>query len=401
MLSSYLRAGQLEEARRAFDGMPVRDVVTWNTLLSGYAKAGRMGRAAEIFRLMKEKNAASWTGMISGYIGNHDMAMAKKLFDEMPVRSNVSWITMISGYAKSGDVSSARKLFDEMEERDVFCWNAMISCCAQNGCPSEAIQLFNRMRKPDMNVMPNNMTFSSVISACSQLGDLRFGSWIEEYMGCIGIELDDHLGTALVDLYSKCGCMDKAFEHFVKLNKRDLVAYSAMILGCGINGKSSEAISLFKEMVEARVQPNEVTFVGILTAYNHAGLVQEARSCFASMWSKHRVSHSGDHYAIMVDLLGRSGRLKEAYQLIRKMPMEPHVGVWGALLLACRLHGNVELGELAAKNCIELDPEATGYYVILSNIYAETGNWESAKRIRNIMSEKGLTKIPGYSCATA
>nr|XP_010940974.1 pentatricopeptide repeat-containing protein At4g22760 [Elaeis guineensis] len=398
ILSSRIRAGELEAARRVFDEMPVRDVVSWNSIIAGYAKAGDMDRAGALFHCMPEKNPASWNGMISGYINRGDLVMARELFDKMPVRSNVSWITMISGYTRNGDVDSARELFDKMERRDLYVWNAMIACYSQNGCPREALQLFNRMRKPDVGgVQPDEMTFSSVISACSQLGDLRFGLWVEEYMSYSGIELDDHLSTALIDLYSKCGGMDKAFVLFDGLKKRDIVSYSAMILGCGINGRSSDAISLFKEMLDAKITPNAVTFVGLLTAYGHAGLVEEGRRCFASMWSKHKIPPSADHYAVMVDLLGRSGRLEEAYQLIRKMPMRPHVGVWGALLLACRLHGDVELGELAAKNCFELEPEASGYYVLLANIYAEAGKWDKAKRLRKVMVEKGLTKIPGFS----
>lgn len=178
--------------------------------------------------------------------------------------------------------------------------------------------------------------------------------------------------------------MDKALVLFEGLEKRDIVSYSAMIMGCGINGRSSDAIHLFKEMLDAKITPNPVTFAGLLTAYNHAGLVEEGRRCFTSMWTNHKIPPSANHYAIMVDLLGRSGRLEEAYQLIRRMPMRPHAGVWGALLLACRLHGNVELGELAAKNCFELEPEGSGYYVLLVNIYAEAGKWDKAKRPRKM-----------------
>lgn len=401
MLASYLRAGDLASARSVFDSMPNRDVVTWNSMISGYAKAKQMDRARQLFCSMLERNAGSWNGIISGYIDIGDLENARKLFDEMPMRSNVSWIAMISGYARNGDVSDAMILFDEMEFRDVFCWNAMISCYAQNGHPSEAIQLFNRMRKPDSGVIPDEMTLSSVISACSQLGDLRFGSWVEEYMCCLDIRLDHHLSTALIDLYSKCGCMDQAFKHFSGLKKRDIVAYSAMILGCGINGRSNDAIKMFNLMVQDEVVPNEVTFTGLLTAYNHAGLIEEARVCFDLMWSKYNVLPSVDHYAIMVDSLGRSGRLDEAYELVKKMPMEPHTGVWGALLLACRLHRNVELGEVAAENCIVLEPEASGYYVHLANIYAESGKWEKSKKVRRMMLEKGLSKMVGCSWATS
>ncbi|WOK95327.1 pentatricopeptide repeat-containing protein [Canna indica] len=397
ILSMYLRAGELEAARRLFDEMPVRDIVSWNSIISGYAKAGDMDSAAELFDCMPERNFASWNGMISGYINRGDIGMARELFDEMPIRNNVSLIAMISGYTKCGDVVSARKIFDQMEKKDLYAWNAMIACYAQNGCPREAIQSFNRMRKLDSGVEPDEMTFSSVISACSHLGNLRFGLWIEEYIRLMGIELDDHLSTALIDLYSKCGGIDRALELFGELRKRDLVSYSAMILGCGINGRANESVRLFQEMLDEKISPNAVTFVGLLTTYNHAGLIEEGRKCFASMSKKHKIAPTADHYAIIVDLLGRSGRLEEAYQLIRKMPMQPHVGVWGALLLASRLHGNIELGEIAARNCFKLAPKEIGYYVLLASLYAEAGKWDKAKKLRKIIEGERLNKTQGCS----
>ncbi|KAL0923342.1 hypothetical protein M5K25_007396 [Dendrobium thyrsiflorum] len=397
ILSCYIRALDITDARRVFDEMPLKDVVSWNSMVSGYAKAGDMDRATELFWAMPERNPASWNVMISAYIDCGDMARARKLFDVMPQRSNISWVAMITGYSRRGDVTSSEELFKRMDRKDIFSWNAMISCYVQNGFSRDAIQLFNRMRKPDANVNPDEMTFSSVISACSQLGDLKFGIWIEDYICSLGIELDDHLRTAFIDLYSKCGGMEQAFKHYHHLRKKDLVSYSAMILGCSINGRCAEAISLFDDMVKSKIAPNSATFVGLLTAYNHAGLVNEGNRCFASMWSKYHVSPSTDHYAIMVDLLGRKGRLEEAHQLILAMPMEPHAGVWGALLLSCRLHGNVELGELAAKNCFELAPDSSGYHVILASIYAEAGEWEKAKSLRKVMVEKGLAKVPGCS----
>ncbi|KAK8964444.1 Pentatricopeptide repeat-containing protein [Platanthera guangdongensis] len=398
ILCAHLRTmNNINEARRVFDEMPVKDVISWNSMVSGYAKAGDMKSAVELFSNTPDRNAASWNGMISAFIARGDMAQARHVFDEMPMRSNVTLVAMISGYSRHGDVTSSEELFEKMDMKDVFSWNAMLACYAQNGFSKDAIHLFNRMRKPDANVSPDEMTFSSVISACSQLGDLKLGKWVESYIPSIGIELDDHLRTAFVDLYSKCGAMDRAFEHFNHIRAKDLVSYTAMIQGCAINGMCSEAFNLFNEMVRSMIAPNSATFVGLLTAYNHAGLVDEGQKCFASMLCEYRVSPSIDHYAIMVDLLGREGRLEEAHRLIQAMPMKAHVGVWGALLLACRLHGNVELGELSAKNCLELEPDSSGYHVILSNIYAEAGDWEKANRLRKVLSEKGLAKVPGCS----
>ncbi|KAG6498879.1 pentatricopeptide repeat-containing protein At4g22760-like [Zingiber officinale] len=397
ILSMYLRAGELELARRTFHEMPVRDVVSWNSIISGYAKAGDMDTAAELFDRMPERNSASWNGMISGYINRGDMGMAREFFDEMPIRNNVSWIAMISGYTKCGDVVSARNIFNQIEKKDLYIWNAMIACYAQNGCPTEAIQSFNRMRKLDSGVELDEMTFSSVISSCSQLGNLRFGLWIEQYMHLLGIELDDHLRTAFIDLYSKCGRLEKSFELFAELRKRDIVSYSAMIMGCGINGRSNDAVELFQRMLGEKILPNSVTFIGLLSAYNHAGLVEEGYRCFASMSKKYKIAPMVDHYAIIVDLLGRKGRLDEAYRLIRKMPMQPHVGIWGALLMASRLHGNIELGEIAARNCFKMEPKEIGYYILLARLYTEVGKISKAEKVRKMVEEKGLSKTPGCS----
>ncbi|KAG7953298.1 hypothetical protein I3843_12G102900 [Carya illinoinensis] len=396
ILSGYLKSGNLAEAHRVFDEIPRKDVISWNSMVSGYARAGNMDQAGSLFQQMPEKNSASWNSMISGYVDCGSIKSARSIFYAMPRRNNISWITMIAGYSKWGDLESARKLFDQMDKNCLLSYNAMIACYAQNSRPQEAIGLFKQMLVSDADVQPDGMTLASVLSACSQLGDFKFGFWTESYIYKLGIELDDHLATALVDLYAKCGSIDKAYELFHALRTKDLIAYSAMILGCGINGKVVDSVRLFEEMVNACICPNLVTYTGLLTAYNHAGLVEEGYKCFNSM-KDHGLLPSADHYGIMVDLLGRAGRLEEAYELIGSMPMKPHAGVWGALLLACRLHQNVELGEITARHCVELEPNSTGYIALLANIYASVGRWDDAKRLRKVAGDKGFTKTPGCS----
>ncbi|XP_059658232.1 pentatricopeptide repeat-containing protein At4g22760 [Cornus florida] len=393
IMSGYVKSGDLAMAHSVFDEMPEKDVISWNSMVSGYGRAGDMDQAFLLFRQMPERNPASWNAMISGYVDCGKIELARSFFDAMPQRNNVSQITMISGYSKCGDVESAHELFDQMGHKDLLLYNAMIACFSQNSQPKEALQLFNEMLH---NIQPDKMTLASVISACSQLGDLRLGSWIESYMNQRGIGMDDHLATAFIDFYSKCGSIDKAYELFHGLKKKDLVAYTAMILGCGINGKANNAIKLFEDMMVSQIYPNLVTFLGILTAYNHVGLVEEGYQCFNSM-TNHGLVPTADHYGIMVDMLGRAGRLEEAYELIKSMPMKPHAGVWGALLLSCNLHKNVELGEIAAKHCFELEPDTMGYYSLLANIYASVGRWDDAKSLRKVVQEKGLAKIPGCS----
>ncbi|XP_058213115.1 pentatricopeptide repeat-containing protein At4g22760-like [Rhododendron vialii] len=393
ILSGYMKSGNLAVARSMFDEMPEKDVISWNSMVSGYGREGDMEQACALFRQMPERNVASWNAMISGYLNSGKVELARSFFEAMPRRNNVSLITMISGYSKCGDVESAKDLFDHMGEKDLLLYNAMIACYAQNSRSKEALQLFNKMIQPNVNIQPDKMTFASVLSACSQLGDMTSGSWIESYMKQLGIQIDDHLATALIDLYAKCGSIDKAYKLFQLLQKKDLVSYSAMILGCGLNGRAKDAITLFEQMMEARIFPNLITVTGILTAYNHFVLVEEGYKCFNLMQKHYELVLSADHYGIMVDMLGRAGRLEEAYELIKSMPMQPHAGVWGALLLACSVHSNLKIGEIAAKHCFELEPDVSGYRSLLSSIYASVGRWDDAKSLREGLQKK----IPGCS----
>ncbi|XP_010676656.1 pentatricopeptide repeat-containing protein At4g22760 isoform X2 [Beta vulgaris subsp. vulgaris] len=396
LLAGYLASQDLLTAKQLFDKMPCKDIVSWNSMLSGYARSGDMDKAYLLFQQMPDKNIASWNAMISGYVECGKIDMARSYFDAMPKRNNISWMTIISGYSKCGDVDAAQELFFHMPENDVLSFNSMIACYAQNSRPKEAVHLFNEMLERKLIVQPDKMTLASVISACSQLGDLEFGSWIESYMIRLGIELDNHLATAFIDLHAKCGSINKAYELFHGLVKKDLVAYTAMIAGCGINGKPHDAIKLFQEMLDSDIHPNLVTFTGILTAYNHAGLVDEGYECF-NMMSEFRLVPSADHYGIMVDLLGRAGRLKEAHDLIKSMPIPPHSGVWGALLLACRLHNNVELAEIAAQHCFALEHDKTGYTSLLGNIYALNDRWDDANKVKKNLKCVGSERIAGCS----
>lgn len=396
LLAGYVRSRDMSMANQFFDKMPFKDIISWNSMLSGYARSGDMDKAYLLFQQMTEKNLASWNAMVSGYVECGKIDVARSFFDAMPLRNNISWITIISGYSKCGDVDAAQDLFMNMPKKDVLSFNSMIACYAQNSRPKEAIHLFNDILERKLIDQPDKMTLASVISACSQLGDLDYGSWIVSYMRRLGIEVDDHLGTALVDLYAKCGSIDKAYQLFHGLAKKDLVAYTAMIVGCGINGKPYDAIKLFEEMLDANITPNLVTFTGILTAYNHAGLIEEGYQCF-NLMSKFRLMPSVDHYGIMVDLLGKAGRLEEAYQLIKSMPIPPHSGVWGALLLACRLHNNVELAEIAAQHCFNLEYDKAGYSSLLANIYALNDRWDDANKVKKNLKRVGSTRIPGSS----
>ncbi|KAL3598964.1 hypothetical protein D5086_006882 [Populus alba] len=345
LVDLYSKLGDMNTAQKVFDELAEKNVVSWNSILSGHLKSGNLLEAQRVFDQISKKDVISWNSMISGYAKIGDMDRACVLFQQMPEKNYVD---------------SASKLFDQIAKKDLLTFNAMISCFAQNSQPRKALRLFSEMLKAYANIQPDQMTLASVVSACSQLGDLRFASWIESYVNDLGTEIDDQLVTALLDLYAKCGSVDKAYELFHGLNKKDVVAYSAMISGCGINGKVADAIKLFDMMVDAQIHPNLATFTGLLTAW-------------------------------------RAGRLQDAYELIKSMPMQPHSGVWGALLLACTVHNNVELGEIAAQHCFDLETNATAYYSLLANIYSSAGRWDDVGRLRKLWKEKKLAKLSGCS----
>ncbi|KAJ0239548.1 Pentatricopeptide repeat-containing protein [Hirschfeldia incana] len=396
LLHGYLESGELEEARRVFDEVPEKDVISWNLIISNYAKGGDMSNACSLFRAMPLKSSASWNILIGGYVNCGEMELARAYFDAMLDKNSVSWITMISGYTRSGDVDSAEEVFRQMWKMDKLVYDAMIACYAQNGKGEEAMKLFSRMLEANSGVQVDEITLSSVVSASSQLGDTSFGAWVESYITERGIRIDDLLSTSLIDLYMKGGEFDKAFKLFNGVNKKDTVSYSAMIMGCGINGLATEANRLFREMIEKKVLPNEVTFTGLLSACSHSGCVQDGYKCFDSM-REYNVEPSADHYGVMVDMLGRAGRLEEAYEVIKSMPVKPNVGVWGALLLASGLHNNVEFGEIACRHCVELESDPSGYLSHLANIYTCVGRWEDARSVRGKMVEKKLRKTLGCS----
>ncbi|AEE84655.1 Pentatricopeptide repeat [Arabidopsis suecica] len=396
LLHGYLESGELDEARRVFDKIPEKDAVSWNLIISSYAKKGDMGNACSLFSAMPLKSPASWNILIGGYVNCREMKLARTYFDAMPQKNGVSWITMISGYTKLGDVQSAEELFRLMSKKDKLVYDAMIACYTQNGKPKDALKLFAQMLERNSYIQPDEITLSSVVSANSQLGNTSFGTWVESYITEHGIKIDDLLSTSLIDLYMKGGDFAKAFKMFSNLNKKDTVSYSAMIMGCGINGMATEANSLFTAMIEKKIPPNVVTFTGLLSAYSHSGLVQEGYKCFNSM-KDHNLEPSADHYGIMVDMLGRAGRLEEAYELIKSMPMQPNAGVWGALLLASGLHNNVEFGEIACSHCVKLETDPTGYLSHLAMIYSSVGRWDDARTVRDSIKEKKLCKTLGCS----
>ncbi|XP_009622457.1 pentatricopeptide repeat-containing protein ELI1, chloroplastic [Nicotiana tomentosiformis] len=334
------------------------------------------------------------TALVDVYARGNDIVSARNLFDTMAERSLVSLTTMITGYAKNGHVQEARVLFDGMEERDVVCWNAMIDGYIQHGGPNEALVLFRQMLLS--KVKPNEVTVVAALSACAQVGVLESGRWIHAYVESNRIQVNKHVGTALIDMYSKSGSLEDARMVFDQMKYKDVITWNSMIVGYAMHGLSLEALQLLNEMCKLGLHPTDITFIGILSACANAGLVAEGWDYFRLM-EKYRIEPKIEHCGCMVNLLGRAGQLEEAYEFVKSMKIESDPILWGTLLTACRIHGDIRLAEKIMEFLVEQDRATSGTYVLLSNIYAAVGDWDAVAKVRALMKSSGVDKEPGCS----
>eukprot|EP01018_Ginkgo_biloba_P034643 Gb_30709 [translate_table: standard] len=395
MIAGYAQNGYVDEAQKLFEKMPQRDVFSWNAMIAGYVQNGLLDEALALFQKMPERDVVSWNAMIAGYTQNGHVDEALKLFQIMPERNVVSWNAMIAGYVQNGHVDEAMNLFQEMPERCVVSWNAMIGGFAQNGHFNEALKLFHQMQST--GVKPNTVTFACVLSACANLAALEHGKAIHEDIIKSGFQSDTFIGNALVDMYAKCGSIEIARNIFDKMPERDVVSWNAIIVGYAMHGRGKEALQLFKRMQLSGKKPNHVTFIGVLSACCHAGLVDDAWQYFDRMSQDYHITPAMEHYCCMVDLLGRAGHLDEAQCFINKMPIKPNAAVWASLLGACQNHSNIELGERVAGRLLESESKSAGHYVLLSNIYATAGRWDDVEKVRKMMKDMQVQKMPGRS----
>ncbi|CAN4111410.1 unnamed protein product [Withania somnifera] len=322
---------------------------------------------------------------------------ARKLFDEMEMKDVATWNSLIAGYAKNGNVEEAFKLFSEMPSRNVISWTAMISGYSQNGKYADALAVYKEMEK-NRGIKPNEVTIASVLPACANLGALEVGEKIEAYARANGYFKNMFVRNAVLELYTKCGRIDRAMQLFHEIRRRrNLCSWNTMIMGLAVHGKGDEALKLFNQMLGEGNAPDDVTFVGAILACTHGGMIAKGWELLHLMEQRFSIAPKLEHYGCMVDLLGRAGKLQEAYDLIQSMPMRPDPVIWGTLLGACSFHGNVELAEKAAEFLSILEPWNPGNYVILSNIYARTGRWDGVARLRKLMKSSHITKAAGYS----
>lgn len=335
------------------------------------------------------------SGVVSMYAAVGDVGAARAAFGEIAIPDVVCVTAMVGALAALRDVNAARDLFDGMPQRDHVAWNAMIAGYVRVGRSREALRLFDEMQKAGAAV--GEATLVSVLTACAQMGALERGKWVHSYVRSRGMRVSVTLGTALVDMYSKCGAVAAAMEVFESMSERNVYAWTSAVSGLAMNGMGKECLALFKRMEGAGVEPNGVTFVAVLRGCSMAGLVDEGRACFDSMEDKHGVEPWLEHYGCMVDLYGRAGHLDDAVDFIDAMTTEPHEGVWGALLNASRIHNNVELGKYAMDKLTAIESKNDAAHVLLSNIYAESQNWKGVSTVRGMMKAKGVKKVPGCS----
>ncbi|XP_042480506.1 pentatricopeptide repeat-containing protein At2g45350, chloroplastic [Macadamia integrifolia] len=430
LIGFYVRCGLVEVARHVFDRMTERDSVSWNSMIDGYVKNGLTDSAAELFDKMptEDMNLISWNSMIRGYAQSSDglemawvlfnqmperdliswnsiidglvkcgkLEAARELFYLMPMRDEVSWVIMIDGFAKIGNIDTARSLFDDMPKRDVIAWNSMMGGYVQNGFSAEALKLFLEMQT-ERNLTPDHATLVIALSAAAASGRINEGISLHNYMEKNRFPVDGKLGVALIDMYSKCGSIKGAMWVFENLEEKGVDHWNAMINGLAIHGLGELALDLFMEMVRLSIKPDDITFIGVLNACGHAGLLKEGLMCFELMRRVYNVKPKLQHYGCMVDLLGRAGHLREARNLIEDMPIKPNDVVLRALLSACMNHYNFDMGKWVAKHLIQLDSCNSSSYVLLSNLYASFGMWSDVSKIRTIMKEKDIRKVPGCS----
>ncbi|CAA7399236.1 unnamed protein product [Spirodela intermedia] len=320
---------------------------------------------------------------------------ASRLFREIERPDAVIWTTMVLVYSQCGELLSARKMFDEMPERNTATWSCMISGYAKNGHFEEALDLFRSMQLE--KVRANEAAMVGVLTSCANLGTLEGGKMAHEYMVRHNIVLNLILGTALVEMYAKCGDIQRAIAIFEQLPERDWLSWTTMITGLAMHGCTLMALEYFSKMVGAGVAPRAITFTAVLSVCSHGGLVSRGFELFESMKKDHRIEPRMEHYGCMVDLLGRAGKLQEAERFVLEMPVEPDGSIWGALLGACRIHRNSAMGKRVGEILTQLQPEHGGYYVLASNICAKAGQWEGVSELRRAMKERGVKKELGHS----
>ncbi|CAJ1958060.1 unnamed protein product [Sphenostylis stenocarpa] len=438
LIHAYGKCKCTEGARRVFDDLVVKDVVSWTSMSSCYVNCGlprqglavfhemgwngvkpnsvtvssilpacselkdlKSGRAIHGFAMRHEmmENVFVCSALVSMYARCLSIKQATIVFDLMPHRDVVSWNGVLTAYFTNKEYEKGLALFSEMRSKgvkaDEATWNAVIGGCMENGQTEEAMEMLRKMQ--NMGFKPNQITISSFLPACSILESLRMGKEVHCYVFRHWLIWDLTTMTALVYMYAKCGDLNLSRNVFDMIHRKDVIAWNTMIIANALHGNGKEVLFLFESMLQSGKKPNSVTFTGVLSGCSHSRLVEEGLQIFSSMGRDHQVEPDATHYACMVDVFSRAGRLDKAYDFIQRMPMEPTASAWGALLGACRVYKNVELARISANKLFEIEPNNPGNYVSLFNILVTAKLWSEASAARILMNERGITKTPGCS----
>ncbi|XP_031484161.1 pentatricopeptide repeat-containing protein At5g40410, mitochondrial [Nymphaea colorata] len=405
IIDMYMKCGAVDVSIRLFEEMSNKDLVSWNVVLTGCINSGLYYDGFAQFRRMRTISdfkpnestlvsilpALSELKAVPAGMSLHGYSIKTALYSHVNVVNSI-----VSMYGKCGVLDLSLRVFETMKTKNVVSWNSIMAICNQNGFAGDAIILFIKMRREDV-ASPDYVTVVSVLQACAQLAVPRLANAVHGYIVRSGFEADMFVSTALIDAYAKSGGLHLSLSIFNQMSAPDLIAWTAMLSAYAIHGRGNECIHFFEKMLNEGISPDHVCFTHLLSSCSHSGLVEEGKRFFNRMSTDYRIEPRMDHYSCMVDLLGRSGHLTEAYDLIKSMPIEPNVGVWGALLGACRIYHNIEIGRVAAEKLFMLDPLDPGNYVVLSNIYSAAGQWNDASKVRALMKQRRLKKNTGYS----
>ncbi|KAM7270066.1 hypothetical protein ACFE04_029280 [Oxalis oulophora] len=402
IIDMYAKSDCLEDARKVFDEMSDRDLVSWTVLITGYSQHGKPNEALALFPgVLRQglkpnqftlssvlKASADATGDYSCGTQLHALCLKSGYIKNVYVGSS-----LVDMYARSEIMNDAQLMFDGLESKNEVSWNALISGHARKGQVEDALRILRDMMR--QNFQPTQYTFSGILNACASLGSLEQGKWVHAHMLKLNTKLIAFVGNTLLHMYAKSGSIDDAEKIFDRLAKRDVVSWNSMLTAYAQHGHGKGAVELFEKMRRVGVAPNHISYLSVLTACSRAGLLDEGLYYFDLM--KCKVEPKISHYVTMVDLFGRAGLLDRAERFIKEMPIKPTAAVWGALLGACRMHKNTDLGVYAADRIFELDPHNSGPHVVLYNIYASAGRWAEAAKVRLMMKESGVKKEPACS----
>ncbi|XP_062109345.1 putative pentatricopeptide repeat-containing protein At3g23330 [Humulus lupulus] len=397
------RALQIDSVRKVFEMMPKRDVVSWNTVIAGNAQNGMYKEALSMLREMGNANlkpdSFTLSSVVPIFAEYVDVIKGKEIHG-YAIRSGFDsdvfiGSSLIDMYAKCTRIEDSRRVFDLLPRRDAISWNSIIAGCVQNGAFDEGLRFFRQMLSAKIQPMP--VTFSSIMPACAHLTTLHLGKQLHGYIIRGRFDENVYIASSLVDMYAKCGNIRMARWIFDRIESHDIVSWTAIIMGYALNGYGNDAIALFEQMETEGIKPGYVSFIAILTACSHAGLIDRAWEYFNSMTENYGIAPGLEHYAAVADLFGRAGRLEEAYNLISNMHIEPTGSVWLTLLAGCRVHKKTELAEKVAEKIFVVDPENMAAYVLLSNVYAVSGRWKEVAKLRMCMRNRGMRKKPACS----